>query len=114
SESTARTLRGMMQEVVEGNPSHLAHVPGYRVAGKTGTSYISVGGGYAPDITIASFVGFVPADDPQMIVLIKIDKPQNETLGGMVAAPVFATLAPQILTYLGIRPDAPPMVQQGG
>jgi cell division protein FtsI/penicillin-binding protein 2 len=59
-------------------------------------------------------VGFVPADDPQMIVLIKIDTPQNETLGGMVAAPVFATLAPQILTYLGIRPDAPPMVQQGG
>ena len=114
SESTARTLRGMMQEVVEGNPSHLAHVPGYRVAGKTGTSYISVGGGYAPDITIASFVGFVPADDPQMIVMIKIDKPQNETLGGMVAAPVFAAMAPQILTYLGIRPDAPPMVQQGG
>jgi len=114
SESAARTLREMMQAVVEGNPAHMAKVPGYHVAGKTGTSFISVGGGYAPDITIASFVGFVPADDPQIIALIKIDKPQNDTLGGTVAAPVFAAMAPQILTCLGIRPDAPETVRQGG
>ncbi len=114
SEAAARTLRGMLNEVVDGIPYHLARVPGYHVAGKTGTSFISVGGGYAPDITIASFVGFAPADDPAMIMLVKIDEPQIERLGGIVAAPVFAELAPQILSYLGVRPDAPQMVQQGG
>ena len=114
SEATARTLRGMMAEVVDGNPSHLGRVSGYHVAGKTGTSFISIPGGYAPDITIASFAGFAPADDPQVIVLVKIDKPQSESLGGLVAAPVFAELAPRVLSYLGIKPDAPSMVQQGG
>ena len=83
------------------------------VAGKTGTAYISVPGGYAPDRVIVSFVGFVPADDPAFIMLVKIDEPQDAQLGGTVAAPVFHQLAPQILTYLGIKPDAPVMVQQG-
>jgi cell division protein FtsI/penicillin-binding protein 2 len=114
SEETAETLREMLRQVVDGNPSHLARVSGYHVAGKTGTSFISVAGGYAPDSTIASFVGFVPAGDPQVIVLVKIDRPQNERLGGMVAAPVFAELAPRILSYLGIRPETPQLVQQGG
>jgi cell division protein FtsI/penicillin-binding protein 2 len=114
SEETSDTLREMLREVVEGNPSHLGRVSGYHVAGKTGTSFISVSGGYAPDLTIASFVGFVPAEDPQVIVLVKIDEPQGERLGGMVAAPVFAELAPRILSYLGVRPETPQLVQQGG
>ena len=113
SESTARTLVGMMNDVVEGVPSHGARIAGYHVAGKTGTAYISVPGGYAPDRVIASFVGFAPANDPKMIMLVKIDEPQDSQLGGTVAAPVFAQTAPQILTYLGVRPDAPVMVQQG-
>lgn len=114
SEEAARTVRGMMEQVVEGNPSHLARIPGYHVAGKTGTSYISVPGGYAPGVTIASFIGFAPAEDPQVIVLVKIDKPQSETLGGMVAAPVFAEIAPKILAYLGVGPEGQQMVRQGG
>ena len=114
SESTARTLQGMMNDVVEGVPTHGARVPGYHVAGKTGTSYISVAGGYALDRVITSFVGFAPVSDPRMIVLIKIDEPQAAQLGGTVAAPVFAELAPKILAYLGIQPDAPVAVQQGG
>lgn len=114
SEEAAETLREMLREVVEGNPSHLARISGYHVGGKTGTSFISVAGGYARDRTIASFVGFAPAEDPRIIVLVKIDEPHNETLGGMVAAPVFAELAPRILSYLGVRPDAPQLVQQGG
>jgi cell division protein FtsI/penicillin-binding protein 2 len=114
SEETARMVRGMMEQVVEGNPSHLARVPGYHVAGKTGTSYISLPGGYAPGVTIASFIGFAPAEDPQVIVLVKIDKPQTETLGGMVAAPVFAEMAPKILAYLGVGPEGQQMVRQGG
>jgi cell division protein FtsI/penicillin-binding protein 2 len=113
SESTARTLVGMMNDVVEGVPSHGARIAGYHVAGKTGTAYISVPGGYAPDRVIASFVGFAPANDPRIAMLVKIDEPQESQLGGTVAAPVFAQTAPQILTYLGVRPDAPVMVQQG-
>jgi cell division protein FtsI/penicillin-binding protein 2 len=111
SESTARTLTAMMNDVVEGVPSHGARIQGYHVAGKTGTSFISVPGGYAPDRVIVSFVGFAPVSDPRMVVLVKIDEPQGEKLGGAVAAPVFAELAPKILNYLGIRPDAPALVQ---
>lgn len=114
SESTARTLTAMLNDVVEGVPSHGARVQGYHVAGKTGTSFISVPGGYAPDRVITSFVGFAPVSDPRMIVLVKIDEPQGERLGGTVAAPVFAELAPKILGYLGVSPDAPALVQQGG
>jgi cell division protein FtsI/penicillin-binding protein 2 len=114
SEATSRTLTAMMNDVVEGVPSHGARVQGYHVAGKTGTSFISVPGGYAPDRVITSFVGFAPVSDPRMIVLVKIDEPQGERLGGTVAAPVFAELAPKILSYLGVPPDAPALVQQGG
>jgi cell division protein FtsI (penicillin-binding protein 3) len=114
SESTSRTLTAMLNDVVEGVPSHGARVQGYHVAGKTGTSFISVPGGYAPDRVITSFVGFAPVSDPRMIVLVKIDEPQGERLGGTVAAPVFAELAPKILSYLGVPPDAPALVQQGG
>jgi cell division protein FtsI (penicillin-binding protein 3) len=114
SESTSRTLTAMMNDVVEGVPSHGARIQGYHVAGKTGTSFITVSGGYAPDKVITSFVGFAPVSDPRMIVLVKIDEPQGERLGGTVAAPVFAELAPKILAYLGIPPDASALVQQGG
>jgi cell division protein FtsI/penicillin-binding protein 2 len=114
SEETSRTLTAMMNDVVEGVPSHGARVQGYHVAGKTGTSFISVSGGYAPNRVITSFIGFAPVSDPRMIVLVKIDEPQGEQLGGTVAAPVFAELAPKILNYLGVPPDAPAMVQRGG
>ena len=111
SEQTANTLTTMMNDVVEGVPSHGARTPGYHVAGKTGTSYISVPGGYAPDRVIASFIGFAPVSDPRMIVLVKIDEPQGSQLGGTVAAPVFAELAPKILSYLGVPPNADASVQ---
>lgn len=105
SEATAETLVQMMNDVVEGVPYHLARVPGYHVAGKTGTTLVSIPGGYALDSTIASFVGFAPATDPRMIMLVKIDQPQDDPLGGRVAAPVFGELAPKVLSYLGAEPD---------
>lgn len=100
SEETSRTLVQMLNAVVDGMPGHLAQVPGYRVGGKTGTTTFVD----RPD-TIASFVGFAPVEDPRFIMLIKIDSPQDSPLGGVVAAPIFSDLAPQILTYLGARPD---------
>ena len=100
SEETSRTLVQMMEAVVDGMPGHLAQVPGYRVGGKTGTTTF-------PDRaeTIASFAGFAPAEDPRFVMLIKIDAPQDSSLGGVVAAPIFAGLAPQILSYLGVHPS---------
>jgi cell division protein FtsI/penicillin-binding protein 2 len=106
SEETSRTLVQMMNAVVDGMPGHLAQVSGYRVGGKTGTtSFVD-----RPD-TIASFVGFAPVEDPRFIMLIKIDAPQDSPLGGVVAAPIFSDLAPQILTYLGDRADDVALVE---
>jgi stage V sporulation protein D (sporulation-specific penicillin-binding protein) len=112
SESTARTVAQMMNAVVEGVPYHLARVHGYHVGGKTGTTIVSIPGGYDLNSTIASFVGFAPAENPKMIMLVKIDQPKDDPLGGQVAAPVFGTLAPEILAYLDVKPDALELVQQ--
>jgi cell division protein FtsI/penicillin-binding protein 2 len=105
SEATAATVSDLMVAVVEGVPNHLARIPGYNVAGKTGTTIVSIPGGYALDATLASFVGFAPAEDPRIIMLVRIDEPQDDPLGGVVAAPIFADLAPQILSYLNVQPN---------
>lgn len=106
TEETSRTLVQMMEAVVDGMPGHLAQVPGYRVGGKTGTTTF-----VDQSHTIASFVGFAPAEDPRFIMLVKIDAPRDSPLGGVVAAPIFSDLAPQILTYLGARPQGVAMVE---
>jgi cell division protein FtsI/penicillin-binding protein 2 len=109
-EQTARTVMDMMTQVVEGIPGHLASVKGYHVAGKTGTTTgATLSDGAVRDGNIASFVGFAPADDPQVAVLVKLDF-KEDRLGGQVSAPVFAALAPSILAYLGIPPDGPQLV----
>ena len=83
------------------------------VGGKTGTTLVSIPTGYALDSTIASFVGFAPVDDPAIIMLVKIDQPKDDPLGGIVAAPVFAKLAPKILSYLNVAPDKRPLAVAG-
>ena len=107
SEETSRTLVQMMNAVVEGREDHPARVPGYRVGGKTGTSTLID----SPN-TIASFIGFAPVEDPQLIMLVKIDEPQDSRLGSIVAAPIFAELAPQLLAYLGVPPDNIALVER--
>jgi cell division protein FtsI/penicillin-binding protein 2 len=106
TEETSRALVQMMEAVVDGMPGHLAQVPGYRVGGKTGTTTF-----VDQPHTIASFVGFAPAEDPRFVMLIKIDAPQDSPLGGVVAAPIFSDLAPQVLTYLGARPQGAALVE---
>ena len=109
---TANTLTDMMESVVDGITAIYAiSVPGYRVAGKTGTASISVPGGYKPDSYIASFTGFVPSDDPVLAMLVKIDEPKDVPWGSAVCAPVFARLASTILPYLKVAPEAPALVQ---
>ncbi len=104
SPETSATMVQMLNDVVDGVPGHRAQVKGYSVGGKTGTTLVSIPTGYALDSTIASFIGFAPVEDPAFIMLVKIDQPQDDPLGGVVAAPVFGKLAPQILAYLNIPP----------
>ena len=101
---TARQLAAMMVNAVE-TETDLARVPGYRVAGKTGTSQIPIREGYDPRWTIASFAGFLPVDDPQVAILVKIDRPTADQWGSKVAAPVFSRVARRLVVLLGIPPD---------
>jgi cell division protein FtsI/penicillin-binding protein 2 len=113
SPETANSVTDMMETVVDGITAIYAiDVPGYNVAGKTGTASISVPGGYKPDSYIASFAGFVPSDDPVLAMLVKIDEPKDVPWGSAVSAPVFARLASAILPYLKVPPDAPALVQE--
>jgi cell division protein FtsI (penicillin-binding protein 3) len=83
-----------------------AQVPGYRVAGKTGTSYKLVGGKYANKY-VGSFVGFAPASDPRVIIAVMIDEPSNgQHYGGDVAAPVFSAVAANTLRAMNVAPDS--------
>ena len=105
---TAHTVLKLMNDVVDGMPFHGAQVPGYHVAGKTGTTLVSIPTGYDLDSTIASFAGFIPYENPQISVLIKIDQPSGGlNLGGQVAAPVFSQAASQIMAYLRTPPSDP-------
>lgn len=106
SERTAATLRNILRAVVvrgTGNPT--ARVPGYTTAGKTGTAQIVENGVYEPGAYIASFIGYVPADHPRYVILVKVDRPQGAIYGSVVAAPVFADLAKIAMLHAGIMPS---------
>lgn len=104
SQGTARVMTDMLVQVIEGGATR-AQIPGYRVAGKTGTAQIPTPYGYHPSDTIGSFVGYVPADDPQFVVLVKLDKPTASPWGSQTAAPTFRAIAERLLAYLQIPPD---------
>ena len=101
SESTSETVLAMMEKVVSEGTGKNAYIPGYRVAGKTGTSEkLTVDGEY-----IASFVGCAPADDPKIAVLIIIDEPQGAVHGGgAIAAPVAGAIIEETLKYMNVEP----------
>ncbi len=82
-----------------------AKIDGYTIAGKTGTAQIAENGVYLQEDTIASFIGWLPADNPEIIVLVKLDKPQVSPWGSTTAAPTFAKLANELVVLLGIPPD---------
>jgi cell division protein FtsI (penicillin-binding protein 3) len=105
---TAHEVRAMLEMVVQpGGTAPRAQIPGYRVAGKTGTAHKIEGGVYANKY-IASFVGFAPASDPRLIVAVMVDEPSaGKYYGGDVAAPVFAQIMAGALRTLGVAQDAP-------
>ena len=98
----------MMEDVVQKGTGQAAKALGRPIAGKTGTTLVSIPTGYDLDSTIASFAGFIPYEDPQISVLVKIDQPGGGlNLGGQVAAPVFESIASQIMDYLRVPPTNP-------
>lgn len=113
SETTAATLRRFLRAVVvrgTGNPA--AQVPGYTTAGKTGTAQVVENGRYEPGEYVASFVGYVPADRPRYVILVKIEKPRGAYYGSVVAAPVFAELAREVMLHADVMPAVPPKARR--
>ena len=105
----AEQVADLLAGVVSGGTGRQAAVPGYAVAGKTGTAQKVIGGRYSHRHFVASFVGFAPVREPRLVGLVALDEPWPLYHGGQVAAPVFGAVARQVLLYWGVPPDpAPP------
>lgn len=104
SPDVASMLSNMLQTSVERETASVL-VKGYKIAGKTGTAQIPIPGGYDKEKTIATFIGWGPVDDPQFIVLVKLDKPTTSIWGSETAAPTFGELARRLVVLMKIPPD---------
>lgn len=116
SEATARTMREMMGAVLDANI--FAVVPGYSAGGKSGTAFVPTvstgtrGDAYVEEVTIPSYAGFAPLNDPKVSILVKLDNLGTSDFGGTLTAPVFARLARDILMYMRVPPDRPETLGQ--
>ncbi|MHB1419909.1 MAG: stage V sporulation protein D, partial [Bacillota bacterium] len=109
SKETAQQLNTILEGVVSKGTGANAYIPGYRAAGKTGTAQKVGKGGYEAGKYVASFVGFAPANNPRLAVLVVIDEPQGYPYyGGTIAAPIFAKVMGDSLRYLGVAPQFDP------
>ncbi|HEY7345297.1 MAG TPA: penicillin-binding transpeptidase domain-containing protein, partial [Gaiella sp.] len=109
SARTAAQLNAMLRGVVDEGSGVEAHIPGYRVAGKTGTAAKPdpVHGGYSESRYVASFVGYAPAKNPRFVALVTVDEPRGTIWGGTAAAPAFREIAEFALQYFQVPPDVP-------
>lgn len=102
----AEQIRTMLEGVLApGGTASEVSVPGYTLAGKTGTAQVAENGTYSETKYVASFIGFAPAQDPRLLVAVIVDEPQGEIYGGSVAAPAFGKIAQFALPYLGVPPE---------
>ncbi len=106
SRHTADRMMSMFRDVVLEGTGTQAAIPGYTVAGKTGTAQKAENGRYVTKY-VASFVGLVPAKSPRLAILVMVDEPHGDIYGGVVAAPAFRDIARFDLQYLEVPPDAP-------
>jgi cell division protein FtsI (penicillin-binding protein 3) len=103
SAAVAEQVRAMLEGVLEaGGTASEVSVPGYTLAGKTGTAQVAENGTYSETKYVASFIGFAPAQDPRLLVAVIVDQPQGDIYGGSVAAPAFGKIAAFALPYLGV------------
>ncbi len=105
TQRTSGQLRQMLEGVLAaGGTASEVSVPGYVLAGKTGTAEKAEDGGYSESRYVASFVGFAPAENPELLVAVMVDEPTFVHTGGEVAAPVFGEIAEFALPYMGVSP----------
>ncbi len=109
SAPTAQALKQMLVAVTEYGGGQKARVPGFQVAGKTGTAQI-----YDPQLKayargryVSSFVGFLPAENPRVVIAVVVNQPQKAKYGNLVAGPIFASLGEELMRYLEVFPTAP-------
>jgi cell division protein FtsI (penicillin-binding protein 3) len=106
SPTVAEQVRTMLEGVLApGGTASEVSVPGYTLAGKTGTAQVAENGTYSETKYVASFIGFAPAQHPRLLVAVIVDQPQGEIYGGSVAAPAFGKIAEFALPYLGVPPE---------
>jgi len=104
--AVAEQVRTMLEGVLApGGTASEVSVPGYTLAGKTGTAQVAENGTYSETKYVASFIGFAPAQDPRLLVAVIVDQPQGDIYGGSVAAPAFGKIAAYALPYLGVPPQ---------
>jgi cell division protein FtsI/penicillin-binding protein 2 len=116
SRSVSRQMLSMLRGVVLEGTGTEAAIPGYTVAGKTGTAakIDSATGRYSNSRYVASFVGLVPATKPRLVIMIMVDEPSGSIYGGVVAAPAFRQIARFNLQHLEVPPDAPRTTRSTG
>jgi len=106
SYDTSDQMKRIMQSVVEDGTGKKAQIPGFSVAGKTGTAQIPnpQSGGYYSDRYIASFIGFTPVEDPEIVMAVVVEAPRKKTHGGSVAGPIFKQIAEKVLFHMQVSP----------
>ncbi|RRJ66665.1 stage V sporulation protein D [Paenibacillus oralis] len=104
SEETSKQVRTALESVVANGTGGNAFIDGYRVGGKTGTAQKVINGRYSANEHIVSFIGFAPADDPQLVVYTAVDNPQGVQFGGVVAAPIVRNIMEDALEYMQVPP----------
>lgn len=105
SDEAARETKEMMIAAVKNGEAKWAVPKGFKIAGKTGTAQIAIGGHYDAEKTIASFIGFAPADDPKFLMLVILREPTTSQWGSETAAPLWFSIARDIFPYLKIQPE---------
>lgn len=107
SYDTTLRVTGILEEVVKYGTGANAAIPGYRIAGKTGTAQVPnpKTGTYHKDKYISSFIGFAPADEPSLTLVVIVENPRKHIHGGDVAAPIFRSITEKVLAYKGIPPN---------
>jgi len=111
----ANNLVKMLEGVVSEGTASRAQVPGYRIAGKTGTVRKLINGNYNSERYLAMFAGIAPVEDPRIVTVVVVDDPRSGIYyGGLVAAPVFASIMSAVLPMLNIEPEKAPVYAQGG
>lgn len=112
-ENIANMVSDALRSVIANGSGKKADVPGFFVAGKTGTAQVVENGRYSHSKTVTSFAGYAPEDDPRFAGLIILWEPQGAFYGGIIASPVFARLVEQIMPYLGVKPQISSKIDTG-